>query len=78
MEQQIIKVVEKIILPQYPEVTHVDINTIGIWSISYVVTYGVDSIDHFREIKLLNDTVSLFNMLSPDKDDHMTVYVRKN
>jgi hypothetical protein len=68
MVSQLQKVLEKIILPQFPEIGYVEVEELGLggfYRVHYMMTREMD----FRKdyVKLMEETVTLYKMLSPEE-----------
>jgi len=68
MVSQLQKVCERIIVPQYPEIDHVEVEQFGLNGGYYRVNYYMKKDFPIREdyIKIVEDTISLWRMLTPE------------
>lgn len=65
MIDKIIKIIEKIILPKYPEIDDVKVDIKYIDGDLYVVEYSLkEELSNVRAIDLIGDTRSLLRMMS--------------
>lgn len=77
MVSQFKKVLEKTILPQFPEVSYVDVSQFGFgdfYRVRYYLNRKWD--DNVRPVALMNETVSLFKWMSPDKNSDIFVEMK--
>ena len=68
MVSQIQKVCEKIIVSQYPEIDHVEVEQLGLIGEYYRVTYYIkeDLANRKDYIKIMEDTTTMWRMLTPE------------
>ena len=77
MKEQLIHVINKIILPKYPEIIDFSIDIRKVFgAVYYDVRYIFPSAEHdtIYLTKISKDTKSLFNMLSPLSDEAVFSY----
>jgi hypothetical protein len=76
MEKGLRKIIEKIIMPKFPEVSEFDVTYVnGVSSQIYNVFFTVSKkIPFERERELYNDSYKLFEMLGP-VDERLKVYM---
>ena len=68
MIEKIAKIVEKIILPKYPEIIDVIVEIKFIDGDVYIVNYSLnEELSNVRKIDLIGDTRTLLKMISVDK-----------
>lgn len=79
MKEQLERVIRKIILPHYPQITGFEVESIYGSHGSSITTYYIRYFYNFEDNlmgdgdKLRKDTITLFKMLSPDGKS--TIYV---
>lgn len=67
MVEQFKKVLESIVIPQFPEVAYVRVNQFGMGDYFRVKYYLKEKWEGTaRPIDLMNETVSMYKMMSPD------------
>ena len=77
MVEQFQKVLETIIIPQFPEVSIVRVNQMGFgdfYNVRYYLNKQWDG--PARPVDLMNETVALFKMMSPDKNSDIFIDMR--
>jgi hypothetical protein len=78
MEEQLERVIRKIILPQYPKIEDVRVESAvsDDNKTTYAVFYTIrtDYSNNYNESKIIHETISLFNMLAPNRgQDYLVV-----
>lgn len=67
MVSQFQTVLEKIIIPQFPDIHHVEVVELpsrGFYRVTYVLNRSLDNRNNY--IKLMEETTALYKMLTPD------------
>ena len=71
-------VLEKIILPQFPEVNHVWVSQFGLMGdyirVRYILNHKWESPS--RPLELQDETISLYKMMSPSKEGDIYIEMR--
>lgn len=78
MVDMVEKVIEKLILPKYPEISSSYIERVETMDerIAYLVHYNIEGeMNKERKNELRDETNSLFNMLAPERNELIQVYL---
>jgi hypothetical protein len=77
MVESLQNVLEKIILPQYPTISHLEVSVLGLGAIYKVLYYTDGPITIPDAYKIMHETTSLFKMLGPTREEDLIVNFEK-
>ena len=77
MEESLEKVIERLILPQYPLIKYFEVRPIGLGNSLIKIVFYIDvkknTIGNLEAYKIMDETTSLFKMLGPEKGSELVV-----